>query len=92
MSGGCAVTLSGADVGVAGELATDGGVGAGVGEVGAEGVTKHVLVPTSAQACLCRPDRYAEVGAKVFARWGVSTAPSTTVTSAPALSRGVPPS
>ena len=32
----------GADVGVAGEFADDGGVGAGVGEVRAEGVAQHV--------------------------------------------------
>ena len=56
------VDRGGADVGVPGELADDVDRDAGVGEVRAEGVAQHMLVPTSAQARLCRPERYAEVG------------------------------
>jgi len=32
-------------------------------------VTQLVVVPTSAQASLCRPARYADLGEKVCARW-----------------------
>ena len=51
-----------------GELADDGSVGARVSEVRAERVTQHVLVPTSAQARLCRPGRYADSDEKGLLR------------------------
>ena len=61
----------GADVRVPRELADDRGVGARVGDMRAEGVPEHAVVPTSAQARLCRPARYAETGEKACAHWDV---------------------